>query len=296
MFKLKEGFSGQRAIILPQAVVKAMEQHELGRELHVTDIGYYPKAEHHYRERPQGAEEYIFIYCTDGQGWFEINGVRHKVLPNHFFIIPQGVPHSYGAAQSAPWTIYWMHFKGEKAPLLASSLGVGECNAIDIQENSRIEDRIKLFEEIYATLERGYTHENLFYSQLCLYHFLGTLLFITQFRQAINSKDRNNAIDLAIHYMRENMEKEICIAELAGFAGYSVSQFTSFFKQQVGVSPKHYYLQLKIRESCKYLDFTDMKINQLCYKVGIEDPFYFTRLFTKIMGCSPKEYRKMQKG
>lgn len=296
MFKLKEGFSGQRAIVLPSAIIKAMEQHELGKELHVTDIGYYPKAEHHYRERPEGASEYIFIYCTDGQGWFEINGEKKKVPTNHFFIIPQGVAHRYGASESNPWTIYWMHFKGEKAHVLASALSAGELNNIDIQENSRIEDRIKLFEEIYTTLEHGYTHENLFYSQLCLYHFLGTLLFIKQFRQANNSMDRDSVVELAIHYMRENMEKEICITELAKFAGYSVSQFTALFKQQTGMSPKHYYLQLKIRESCKYLNFTDMKVNQLCYKVGFEDPFYFTRLFTKIMGCSPKEYRKTQKG
>ena len=44
------------------------------------------------------------------------------------------------------------------------------------------------------------------------------------------------------------------------------------------------------------LDNTDMKINQICYKVGMEDAYYFSRLFTKMMGMSPKEYRETKKG
>jgi YesN/AraC family two-component response regulator len=49
---------------------------------------------------------------------------------------------------------------------------------------------------------------------------------------------------------------------------------------------------MKIQEACKYLNFTDMRVNQLCHKIGVEDPFYFSRLFSKVMGCSPSEYRK----
>ena len=44
------------------------------------------------------------------------------------------------------------------------------------------------------------------------------------------------------------------------------------------------------------LHITDMKINQICYKIGIEDTYYFSRLFSKIMGMSPREYRKSKKG
>ena len=39
------------------------------------------------------------------------------------------------------------------------------------------------------------------------------------------------------------------------------------------------------------LEDTDIRINQLCYKVGIDDPYYFSRLFTRIMGCSPHAWR-----
>ena len=44
------------------------------------------------------------------------------------------------------------------------------------------------------------------------------------------------------------------------------------------------------------LDETDMKINQISSKLGLSDPYYFSRMFTKVMGLSPKEYRNQKKG
>ncbi|MDR0415450.1 MAG: AraC family transcriptional regulator [Prevotellaceae bacterium] len=294
--KLKDGFSGQRQVVVPPTIIRNMERHEIGKDLHITEIGFYPKATHHYRKRFNGSAEHIFIYCTNGQGWFEANSVRQRITENQFFIIPMGVPHSYGAAENTPWTIYWIHFKGDKALQLIQPLTRNKYNHIDIDDNSRIEQRITLFEEIYTTLEGGFTNDNMLYSALCLYHFLGTLIYIKQFRRIKSGKSKGDVVDLAIHYMRENMEKEVSMSNLVESLGYSTSQFNTIFKSRIGMNPKQFYLQMKIREACKYLNFTSMKVNQLCYKVGIDDPFYFSRIFTKIMGCSPMEYREAQKG
>ena len=57
-----------------------------------------------------------------------------------------------------------------------------------------------------------------------------------------------------------------------------------------------YFNQLRIQKACELLDFTDMKINQVCFKIGIDDPYYFSRLFKQVMGCSPREYQQVKKG
>ena len=74
------------------------------------------------------------------------------------------------------------------------------------------------------------------------------------------------------------------------------SIMSGLFKKKTGHSPLTYFNLLKIQQSCQLLDTTDMKINQICYKIGIEDTYYFSRLFSKIMGMSPREYRKSKKG
>ena len=72
MIKLKDGFDGERAIVLPQLIISMIEEDPLLAALHITDIGYYPKAEHHFRERNQPINQYVFIYCIDGAGWYRI--------------------------------------------------------------------------------------------------------------------------------------------------------------------------------------------------------------------------------
>lgn len=295
MLKRKDGFTGERAIVLPQSVVLDMEKDTYSSVLHITDIGYYPKAYNHYRERTEAINQHVFIYCIEGGGWFKIDGREFAVTENQYFILPAGVSHSYGANENNPWTIYWIHFKGK----LASNFVCNHDHPIEIRPNShsRISDRIELFEEIFRTLEMGYSRENLQYVCTMFHHYLGTLNYVQQYRDAKNNESqKNDIVTAAIHYMQENIEKTLTLYEIAEHTGYSPSYFTAMFNQRTNYPPLTYFNQLKIQQACKLLDFTSMKINQICYKIGIEDAYYFSRLFSKIMGMSPSEYRKMKKG
>ncbi len=48
---------------------------------------------------------------------------------------------------------------------------------------------------------------------------------------------------------------------------------------------------LKTQKACQYLQFTDLRVNEIADRLGIEDPYYFSRMFTKIVGVSPNKYR-----
>ena len=121
MVKLKNGFTGERALVLPRMIVDKLEEDPLTSMLHITDIGYYPKAKHHFRERKEPINQYVFIYCIDGAGWYRIGEQEYTVSANQYFILPAGVPHAYASNKSSPWTIYWIHFKGILAPFYAGS-------------------------------------------------------------------------------------------------------------------------------------------------------------------------------
>ena len=51
------------------------------------------------------------------------------------------------------------------------------------------------------------------------------------------------------------------------------------------------YRILTIDRACQLLLHTNMKINQVALKLGFDDPYYFSRIFKKIVGTSPKDYR-----
>ncbi len=168
--------------------------------------------------------------------------------------------------------------------------------------NSRISDRIALFEEIFFTLKAGYSVENLHYALSLFHHYLGSLRYIRQFRLAGAStaetahSDTDDACRSAIKYMKENLERHITLAQLARFTGYTPNHFSAIFKRAVGHAPISYFNLIKMQAACQMLDSTDMNINQIAAKLGFEDSYYFSRLFTKIMGMPPTAYRTADRG
>lgn len=296
MAKLKHGFKGERSIILPPFVVNELRTETLTKELFITDIGYYPQARFHFRERTEKqAAQYILIYCVEGEGWFSIGQQKHTVRQFQFFILPKGQAHAYGSNADHPWTIYWLHFDGEHARFFAQ--GFDRPTDVSLSFHSRIEERIDLFDEIFTTLGKGYSKNNLIYATTSLFHFLGSMKFLGEYRENARASDKaQQIVEVAIHYMRENMERKVTLQEMATHTGLSPSRFSLLFQQQTGYPPLKYLNQLKIQKACHYLDFTDMKVNQISPTLGFDDAFYFTRLFTKMMGVSPTEYRAKKKG
>lgn len=298
MARIKSGFIGERAVVLPAPVIDEYKVTELGVLLHVTDIGFYPKASYHFRKRSkEEASQYVLIYCSEGEGWFELDEHRQAVKANQVFILPKGRAHSYGCKNTQSWTIYWIHFDGLQAQFFAE--GFEKPLQIEPEKNSRIEERLKLFEEIFSTLKNGYSKSNLEFSSSTLIYFLGSLKYLSAYRAGNLSDQASKERDVAeeaIHFMRENIHKRLNLKDIAQYVGFSTSYFSALFQEKTGYSPLRYFIHLKIQEACHFLDFSELKVNQISLLMGMEDPFYFSRIFTKTMGESPSDYRRKKKG
>ena len=294
---MKDGFSGSRMLVVPPLMLRMMEGDPLMSELHITDIGYYPHASHHEISRTTPISQYVIIYCVEGSGqfwWTARDGVRHEhqVGANQYFILPARCPHGYTASKEHPWTIYWIHFDGR----LASYYGEGAGQPVTVRPeiHSRISSRQNLFEEIFNVLQLGFTRENLAYSSSLLHYYLGSLRFVVQYRlsSAVNQVNPQNVVDAVIHYMSENIEKHLTLDNLCAYAGYSSSHLSALFRSATGHSPLEHFNIMKIKAACQLLHDTPMRVNQICHKVGFTDCYYFSRLFKKIVGVPPTEYRK----
>ncbi len=287
---IADGFKGEKAIVTPYNIRAYQENNEITKHLYVTHIGYYPHAKYHYREREKGTGQYVFIYCEKGKGWIEYDGERHILSENHFFILPPNEYHKYGSDLHDPWSIYWMHFNGNECLNIFNSILKKNINVGDA-DNSRHADRFQLFEEIYQNLEMGYNPENLEYISICLIHFLASLKYIPQYRE-IKSVKEMDVIQKSILYMKENLENKISLQDIADSVGYSVSHLNALFMQRTSYSPIAYYNQLKIQRACSYLQFSDLKIKGIAFRLNYYDPFHFSKAFMKEMGITPREYRK----
>ena len=291
MLRIRQGFSGSRDIVLPPYVIDRCSDDPLLAALHITDIGYYPQAEGHYVERANGIGQYVFIYCVEGAGRYWIGDDEYRVVENQYFILPANRPHRYAADAARPWTIYWIHFGGTLARNYADE--VQSPQDIRPEIDSRISTRTHIFEEIFQTLRQGYGTQQLHYASCLFHYYLGTLRYVNQFRQhtADDAALASDVVAAALHYMDENIEKRLSLQDFADYVGLSPSHFSHIFQSRVGESPIARYNRLKIDLAAQLLTTTDMKINQISFKVGFEDAYYFSRLFSRLKGVSPKHWR-----
>lgn len=288
--KVKEGFVGQRMIVLPPDIKKTVTKNPLIKGLYLTAIGYYPRASYHDRERRTGSAQHILIYCVDGKGYVQIGKYKYDLKPNSYFIIPKGVPHHYGTSNSDPWSIYWVHFSGDNASILYSRY-TREADP-EVQLVPYDEQRIELFNLIFKMLENNYSVRNMELINIKLLEFLSSFIYNEELYPSYYTADH---ISSSIEFMKENLHRTYSIQELASRLNYSVSHYSDLFKKKTGCSPIHYFNQLKIQKSCQYLYFTDLSIKEICSKTGFEDPYYFSRMFKKLMGLSPSKYRSNHK-
>ncbi|OWW24570.1 hypothetical protein B4Q04_14730 [Zobellia sp. OII3] len=286
--KKKDAFTGQKMLVLHKKPLKILRKNQFTRGLYVTDVGYFPKAQYHYRERPEGCPEYILIFCAKGKGWIEIEGKRHNLSENQFSIIPKNAPHKYGADYTDPWTIYWIHFNGENTDHFINPFVYPRT--LIKTPNSRLRERAYLFEEIYYTLEAGNSLNNLEYSSVLLINLLGSFKYHSLFTQTKTSLN-NDPVSIAIALMKENIQKKLSIHEIASSSGLSVSHFCLLFKKKTSHTPIEHFTFLKMQRACHLLDFSTLRINEIAIDIGYDDPYYFTRVFKRVMGKSPSAYR-----
>ena len=230
----------------------------------------------------------INICCHGGSGKVKIRKSEYKIEAGDFFTIPLKTAHTYKADENDPWSIYWIHFKGNIANHIVSLIEkqIGLKGFLQHNEKS-----IELFNEMYTQLERGYGSDSLMSANMCLWHFLTTFLYNNKYSTSGNISNKD-ACDIVIDYMAKNFDKVLSLEGIASQVNLSASHFSYLFKKKTGFSPIEYFNHLKVQKACQYLLFTKLRIKEISQELGIEDPYYFSRMFTKVMGMSPNEYRE----
>jgi AraC-like DNA-binding protein len=290
MDNVKQGFLGQRMIVLPKNIISGIRKNPLVSQLYFTDIGFFPKASNHAVKRKSGSRQYILIYCYKGEGIIRLENRSIVLKPNTYYIIPPGVPHEYYALEQNPWSIYWIHFTGAIAPHFHEKFAAQYPDSAPLLALE--ERRIGLFDNLINAMENGYSSANLEYVNLSLWQLLSAFLYERFFTEERKKNTENNTIEAAIEYMKNHLDQPLKVDDVAAHFSYSLSHFFTLFKQRTGYSPIHYFNYLKAQKACQYLSFTGMSVKEISFALGFNDPLYFSRLFKKIMSTSPLQYRK----
>ncbi|WP_178020116.1 AraC family transcriptional regulator [uncultured Paenibacillus sp.] len=307
-----DGFDAQKLFIQPDYMLKELNNSALTRPLFVSDIGFFPHAQHHFRERPDGADAHIFIYCVEGEGWVEwseepdagrsgrVETTTSKTPQNYLLterqlaVIPAGTPHRYGASADKPWSIYWFHLQGEDTAALIRTYGLDQGGPVRLPLSVHAQ-LLEQFEQCYRLLyDKHYSLPAQIHVAQTMRHLLSSIGLSAE--RSAQDRKRERYFDEAVRYMTERLTESVTLPELAKQVGLSKQHLVYLFNREAGLPPIEYFLRLKMQRAGQLLDLTGLSVKEIAGAVGLSDPYYFSRLFKKIMGYSPTEYRRIPKG
>ncbi|QEM11713.1 AraC family transcriptional regulator [Mucilaginibacter rubeus] len=289
--KRRDGFPGERLINIPLKILRdAKDRKPILFNTYITQIGYFPQASHHYRERRNGCEDNILIYCIRGKGHYILDKKRYEVNAGQYVIIPATDRYiRYWADTESPWTIYWIHFTGDQIGEFNRSLNLTTTKGpIPIPFN---DTGIEVWQKIFSILSVSFRMESLCNANFCLQHLISTFLY-PQHEDKEKEIPVENSIQQAIDIMKSNLHLKLSLEEIAVKVNLSTSYFATFFKKRQGISPIDYFINMKMQRACELLRDQNNKVREVASDIGYEDPYYFSRIFKNVVGLSPAQYRK----
>ncbi|MCH1980889.1 AraC family transcriptional regulator [Lawsonibacter sp. OA9] len=105
--------------------------------------------------------------------------------------------------------------------------------------------------------------------------------------------DKREQIFQVIDYMEEHLAEKIDLTELAKKSYWSEGYFRAIFKDVTGLAPVEYLNRLRIVKSLEHMEKDHLMISEAAEKVGIYDPSYYSRLFKKVIGYSPRYFKSI---
>lgn len=104
--------------------------------------------------------------------------------------------------------------------------------------------------------------------------------------------NKNDRLAAVFQYVKSNYKEEISLDEISKIANLTPTSFCRMFKAKTKKPFVEYLNEIRVANACKYLIETDLGISEIAYECGYKTASNFNKLFKKLTGTTPKEYRK----
>lgn len=273
-----------------------MDFKDKSRPLIVGSCGIYRLSEHPKMPtyRPRGRVDFQIIYIATGCGHFHFDTVDNETIvpAGNIVIFRPKELQKYEYYGKDKTEVYWIHFTGSDVKNILRKYGFPDNERIFPVGTSMEYERI--FKRIIIELQRCQdNYEEML--TLLLRHLLIIFQREVTREQVLKNEYLDHEMDTAMTYFNENYNRDINIEEYATSKGMSVSWFIRSFKKFTGSTPMQFIVALRVNNAQVLLETTNYSINEISKIVGYDNQLYFSRLFHKLKGFSPREYRKTRK-
>lgn len=236
----------------------------------------------YYCER-ENSDVTVVEYVICGHGTVLCDGQQFSPSKGDVYILHQGSRHAYFSDDKEPWTKIFCNLKGNLAEDLLRAYGLQNTTLVPNFWNEQI------FRDFYALSFLKEPQNKIFQRCAVKFHEIVSALYSAQ----TMSDDVSDEAQLLRNYLDDHIFNRVCIEDLAAFIYRSPDYVIKLFRKTYGQTPYAYLLRQKMRVAENLLRTTQLPCHEIAHKLKFEDPHYFSNVFKKQHGISPREYRNV---
>lgn len=226
---------------------------------------------------------YDICHVIKGKEVYVLDGVSYPLRAGDTFVAYPRQSQLVQSVEDSEWHYIWVGMNGDEVAMLLQQMNFSKNRpVIHTGVNQHV---IALHRKMHDC--RGNTlHETL---SMTGYLYLIFAEFI-----AAGNNHKNAAPDMlerALEYIQAHYHEALLVDDVCRAVNVSRSWLYRSFMKYVGLSPIDYIIQQRLIRSCYYLTNTKMPIYEVAEKCGFSDALYYSRLFRRVAGISPTQYR-----
>lgn len=273
-------------LIIPVFLANKLKTHRLTSGLHPLSLGKSSQ-QSSFAINQQAHGSHCLLYCQSGEMSLSLDGRKLLMKAGDIALkTPQQIMVLL-CKPSQQFDYYWLNFSGNLAVDFAQRLLMKMEN--NIAHVGILTNIVNDIEGLLVLGKNGYSATNVIHAV----HVLQQALSFLALQLRLNAVNKSSKFDLAAieNVMRNNLHHELNLDTLAHYSQLSKYHFCKKFKELTDSSPIQYFINMKMQKACFMLDNSDDTIKIIAESLGYNDAYYFSRLFKKTLGISPKHYR-----
>lgn len=217
---------------------------------------------------------------------------------NEMMIISSNVPHTFEAGPAGV-TLMQLEFLPDvfsRFDSTENTTGHPLAPLTVFSEENRlikIVNNIRMMQAVQHIVDELNSRQK-YFNYLVIMYYAELLILIYRYMDETYLPICNNpALKKAISFIRTRFAQEISIEKIAAETSISERYLRKLFAQHLNMSPLDYLHQIRINKSIELLRNTSYSIKEICFMCGYQSPQYFSRIFKKQVGISPKKATTM---
>jgi AraC-like DNA-binding protein len=229
---------------------------------------------------------HIAAYCTGGKASYTIDGKDYGIKQGDFLFFPKNKLHAGLSDPDDPWSFYVVLFDAQ-FPDRASEETFLQVDCVT--KAPPIPTLFNMFQDIHY--EWSARKPN--FLLRCRCRIMEIFCLLIRQRQIPEADARiAQRMDSILKRIAENYGDNFSIDELSRMAGYSPSHFQLVFKKVTGRTVIQYQNEMKIHKARDLLIYDGCNVTEAAGRVGMQDIYYFSKLFKQITGRNPSDYTR----